>query len=290
MGDIDNNIVIEKNEHSIGYDNNLNYSPYTIEGVKFTDFSAYPGKSGKPAYGNIKYSLAPISELNINKALRLNKLDEMNHIMSMLFINWNGAEIKNGNLENGNTKVISTTPEFLSIFQNLCIKVYENLKKSKTITTGQYQNNQNKTVEDVNDIIDVLSNLCSDFYTYVYEPKTRTGTNLKCIQNSYVIKTECGTNLSSLNESDRTALMPMSNIKDGEIYDVIFTNTSNDDTNKPSFTITIFNNAILDNLPEGCSIKISGGDQNPIEVECPYGGYCEINYMRIDNTIYVRAA
>lgn len=291
MGELDNNIqenevIIERREHMTGYDNNSKFPSFKIDGVNFTDFS-YEGSGYEQGF----FTFVPLNSAgNMQRAILNNELDAINHLYSMLFINWNGAEIENGNLENGNTKVISSTPEFLSIFQNLCKKVYNNLKKLKTIIKGDYRNNQNKSVEDVNDVVDVLSNLCSDFDTYVYKGKTKSG----AIKNSYAITAPCGQNLISTTNSN--SLMPfikvengetIIDIKDGEIYDVIFYNSSNDDTNKPSYTITIYNDAqIID--PQNFTIKVPDGEQ--IELECPYGGYCEINYLRIGNTIYVRAA
>lgn len=292
MGELDNNIqenevIIEPATHVEGWHNNTGWDPMFVEGVNFTDFS-FVGDKG---YQQALKTLTPLkTERSIKSAIKTNQLDLLNHLYSMIFINWNGAEIKNGNLENGNTKVISSTPEFLSIFQNLCIKVYNNLKKLKTIVKGDYRNNKNKSVEDVNDVVDVLSNLCSDFDTYVYKGKTKSG----AIKNSYALTAPCGQNLISTTNSN--SLMPFIKIEngetiidigDGDIYDVIFYNSSNDDTNKPSYTITIYNDAqIID--PQNFTIKVPDGDQ--IELECPYGGYCEINYLRIGNTIYVRAA
>ena len=455
---------IERPTHKAMYENNQGLSPITLNGIEFTDFSTfsklpwqYVAKSQTNAQtpGELKRKLA---------AAPRNGLDDINHFLDMLQVNWNGATIEKANIENGNTKIISSTPEFLAVFQSLCIKIYDNLvklnktlsngkvdlnnklttggqtydtlpqladllniiagyvyselekdktlsngkvsngklttggttiknvndlssivnviagyvyselEKNKTVTKGTYsgttlsgtdktdvknvadlcgllgvictyvyanlENNKtitkgkvvsgklagsdittiknvpdlcsllgvlctyiyneleaaktitkgnyrssgaDATIKDLSDLCQdspkVLSNLCEDFYNYVYEPKNRTG----AIKNSFVITTPCGKDFSSDTAADKTALMPFTGIKDGEIYDVIFYNDSSAD-----HTITIKNKAALTNLPSGCTIRVPDGEM--IEADCPKGGYVEINYMRVGNIIWVRNA
>lgn len=276
MADIEYQIEYPTHSGNYNYNNNHNLASYEFNNVTFTDFSSYR----KQGWEAVSRSVANVGTPNaLDRALETADLDRINHVMSMIMVNWNGAKIKHGNIDNGNWKIISSTPEFLEIFQNLCIKAFNNLGKSKTITTGDYKsskNNKDISVKDVEEIIPILSNLCSDFYELVYEPKKRTTNGVKCVRNSFIMTSPCGQDLTNPN-------LPFTNILDGEIYNVIYTNDTTTD-----HTITITNKAALVNLPSGCTIRVPDGEK--IEADCPKGGYCELNYMRVGNVIYVRGA
>jgi len=125
-----------------------------INGVVYTDISTHLGK-GLGGYTNAFTNLSESSfrRLMANGDPSWDRpLDLCNKGLGILFINWNGAIIENGNLENGNDKVISDSSEFLSIFNKLCTLVYNNI-----VVENSYTNKLNRSyvttvdiAEDVN--------------------------------------------------------------------------------------------------------------------------------------------
>ena len=127
--------------YSSNYKNNSNWfngKGVIISGVKFNDFSFFNDRPLAPVKGAL-YSptgeerIQPTTP-NIQNVLQkyangTGSIDHMNKITSMMFINWNGAEITRGDFDSGETYEISTTPEFLSIFNNVTTILYENVAK-----------------------------------------------------------------------------------------------------------------------------------------------------------------
>ena len=123
------------------YKNNSNWFNGTgviINGVKFNDFSFFNGRPLAPVKGAL-YSptgeeRTPPTTPNIQNVLQkyangTGSIDHMNKITSMMEVNWNGAEITRGDFNSGETYEISTTPEFLSIFNNITSLLYTNVTK-----------------------------------------------------------------------------------------------------------------------------------------------------------------
>lgn len=116
-----------------GYNNNTGFfggNGVTINGVKFTDFSYAGSKTAK----SVNYSIMNLVNNNtLITNLSAGTLDTCNKMLSMMWINWNGAIIKKGNFGNGEDVVISDTPEFLAIFNNISEAVYEHIVVEETI-------------------------------------------------------------------------------------------------------------------------------------------------------------
>jgi len=117
-----------------------------ICGIKFHDFSyaSYDEKTGKgiaqPVAGSImnvvgkRYITNALEALNSQDADVKKGFDQMNKLLSMMWINWNGAEIEKGNWATGANAIISTTPEFLLIFNNVVSTVYEKVVVENNIS------------------------------------------------------------------------------------------------------------------------------------------------------------
>ena len=119
-------IPITSHVFSNNYNNNSGMfggQGVTINGVKFTDFS-FAAKTTQGVYNSLSNQTVPSTLMRLMQA---NSLDSMNKLLSMMFINWNGAIIKNGNFTTGEDITISTTPEFLAIFNNIATVTYENV-------------------------------------------------------------------------------------------------------------------------------------------------------------------
>ena len=120
-----------------GWNNNSGYfggNGVTIKGVKFTDFS-YTSQRAR----SVNYSIMNLVNNNtLITALSGGQLDVCNKMLSMMWINWNGAIIKKGNFATGEDVVISDTPEFLAIFNNISEAVYENIIVEQNITPFLY--------------------------------------------------------------------------------------------------------------------------------------------------------
>ena len=104
-----------------------------INGIVYTDISTHLGKT----LGGYNNAYANMSETSFRRLLNggdswNHPLDLCNKGLGILFINWNGAIIEKGNLENGNDKIISDSSEFLSIFNKLCTLVYDNIVVEKS--------------------------------------------------------------------------------------------------------------------------------------------------------------
>lgn len=143
-----------ENDYIKGYYNNLGFSTpikfFGDNGVEFHDFSIYEG--APPPYGNSKpigavegtlmpsdTGLTP-SQLKIQNTIKgytvhsAKNIDNLNKIISAMFLNWNGALIKYGNFNTGENVIISTTPEFLAIFNNITSTLYDKVVKYLNIT------------------------------------------------------------------------------------------------------------------------------------------------------------
>ena len=119
-------IPITSHVFSNNYNNNSGMfggQGVTINGVKFTDFS-FAAKTTQGVYNSLSNQTVPSTLMRLMQA---NSLDSMNKLLSMMFINWNGAIINNGNFATGEDITISTTPEFLAIFNNIATVTYENI-------------------------------------------------------------------------------------------------------------------------------------------------------------------
>lgn len=131
-----NNIV--SHVYANDYNNNtkfFNGEGITINGVKFTDFSY-----SQHACHGLSVSVSNISTPSqLKRALTAasttdpSTLDKVNKPLGMLFINWNGALITNGNFNTGENVIISDTPEFLAIFNNITSVVYEHVYQESLI-------------------------------------------------------------------------------------------------------------------------------------------------------------
>ena len=127
-------IPITSHVFSTTYNNNsgmFNGQGITVNGVKFTDFSYINGKNPQGVYNSLSNQTAYI---NVVRALQDNRLDSLNKMLGIVFINWNGAVIKNGNFVTGEDITISTSPEFLAIFNNIATVTYENVYLESKIT------------------------------------------------------------------------------------------------------------------------------------------------------------
>lgn len=132
MNDVVSHIFQPDFNNNTGF---FNGQGITIGGVKFTDFSYANGSChglsislsniGTPR--QVKNGLTAAANGNDSA------LDKMNKPIGMLFVNWNGAVIKNGNFTSGDDIVISDTPEFLAIFNNISSVVYEHVYKESLI-------------------------------------------------------------------------------------------------------------------------------------------------------------
>lgn len=108
-----------------------------IKGVKFHDFSYMYGDKGVKAVNGaliaplnnqgVTPSNAQIQTALTNYANGTDNIDHLNKLFSMVYTNWNGAEIVHGDFATGNNYIISTTPEFLSIFNSISEKVYDEI-------------------------------------------------------------------------------------------------------------------------------------------------------------------
>lgn len=102
-----------------------------IKGVSFVDFSY---SNQKPSRA-VNYSIMNLIHNNsLVNALNNGTLDVCNKMISMMWINWNGAIIKKGNFANGEDVIVSDTPEFLAIFNNISEAVYDNIIVEQNIT------------------------------------------------------------------------------------------------------------------------------------------------------------
>jgi hypothetical protein len=132
-------------------------------GIKFHDFSyaSYDERTGKgiaqPVAGSImnvvgkKYVTGALDALNSNDANVKKEFDQMNKLLSMMWVNWNGAEIEKGNWSNGSNVIISTTPEFLLIFNNVVSTVYEKVVVENNIS--------NRIVRSKVKVVNINSNI-----------------------------------------------------------------------------------------------------------------------------------
>jgi hypothetical protein len=120
------------------YNNNTGFfheNGVVIKGVRFHDFS-YMYKDVKAVNGPIISTLseaavtptsAQIQQALTDYANGRSNIDHMNKIYSMMWTNWNGAEITKGDFATGENYLISDTPEFLSIFNAISTAVYDEI-------------------------------------------------------------------------------------------------------------------------------------------------------------------
>jgi hypothetical protein len=115
-----------------------------IKNVRFHDISWFVNITGEAHIGSLYGTLMPSlnkTVMNSNPSaaalqgeLRAyanssKNIDHMNKILSMMYMNWNGAEIEHGDFETGNNYIISSTPEFLYIFNRITELLYNNVTK-----------------------------------------------------------------------------------------------------------------------------------------------------------------
>ncbi len=157
------------------YKNNSNYfdgEGVIINGIKFNDFSFYAGRNVGPVYGSI---LSPTGEqrvppsiLGIQNAIQAyangtGNIDHLNKITPMMYVNWNGAEITRGDFESGETYEISTTPEFLSIFNNVTSILYERVAKYLKIDNRIKRNKVKKVTINNDTTLTSISETLNDY-------------------------------------------------------------------------------------------------------------------------------
>ena len=157
--------TIVSHEFTQQYHNNAqlyNESPKSIGVISFHDFSyaGYDERTGKgdakPVAGTImtivskRYITAALDALNSPDPEVKKGFDQMNKLMSMMWINWNGAEITHGNWATGGSTIISTTPEFLLLFDNVVTAGYEYYKET---------NIANRIVRSKSKVVNINSNV-----------------------------------------------------------------------------------------------------------------------------------
>lgn len=135
-----NNFELIQNKNN----NDIESNYIQFRNVKFHDISWFVNVSGEPHMGALYGTFMPSLDKNVMNsnpskaavegglrayANNSANIDHMNKILSMMYINWNGAEIEHGDFETGDNYIISTTPEFLSIFNNVSSLLYNNVVK-----------------------------------------------------------------------------------------------------------------------------------------------------------------